>query len=116
MIIVCSGILLALYYVLPVFGMSLDAAKSEMFLNVGLLHLLFPLYLYISAIVLGVKHGVCTIYAVAAAVLFLPTLLLYFNGGVWVASLIYGVIALVGNLMGAGLGKAYQNMKNQNEN
>ncbi len=116
MILTLCGILLALYYILPAIGMAMEASKGEIFLNVGLLHLLFPLYLYISSIVLGVKYGFCSIYAVAAALLFLPTLLIYFTYNVWAASLIYGGIALAGNLMGVGIGKAYHKMKNEASN
>ncbi len=112
MILSLCGILLALYYILPAIGMAMEPSKGEIFLNVGLLHLLFPLYLYISSIILGVKYGFCSIYAVASALLFLPTLLIYFTSNVWVASLIYGGIALGGNFMGVGLGKAYRKMKN----
>lgn len=111
MILVCTGILLALYYLLPIIGMTMDQAKGEAFLSVGLLHLVFPLYLYVSSIILGLKHGFCSIYAVAAVLLFLPTLLIYFNGSLWVAALIYGGIALAGNLMGWGLGSVYAKMK-----
>lgn len=102
-LLLCSGLLIAAYYVLPLLGMLLGAAKAEAYLSFGLLHLLFPLYLYVSSILLGLKHGFCSIYAVAAAVLFLPTLLLYFQPTVWPAALIYGAIALGGNLMGWGL-------------
>ncbi len=116
MILACSGILLALYYLLPLIGLAMDEVKREAFLSAGLLHLVFPLYLYISSILLGFKHGFCSIYAVAAALLFLPTLLIYFNAGVWVAAMIYGGIAFVGNLMGWGVQTLLQKMKESTEN
>ena len=102
-ILVCSGLLIALYYVLPLLGIGMGEAEAGAYLNTGLLQMVFPLYLYITAVYLGVRHGFCSIYAVAAAVLFLPTLLFYFAPAIWYAALIYGGIALAGNLMGYGL-------------
>ncbi len=116
MILAFCGILLALYYVLPIVGMGMDAAKGEAFLRVGLLHLAFPLYIYASSIILGCKHGFCSIYAVAACLLFFPTMLIYFSSSVWGAAFIYGGIALVGNLMGWGVRTVLKKMKESTEN
>lgn len=102
-ILICGGILLVLYYLAPIVGMAVGGAKGEAFLISGLIHFAYPLYVYVSAVALGIKHGFCSIYAVASAVLFLPTLLIYFTANLWVAALIYGGIALIGNLMGFGL-------------
>ena len=102
-ILVCCGLLAAIYYVLPLIGLGMDEPMGTAYLSTGLLHMVFPLYLYITSVYLGVRHGFCSIYAVAAAVLFLPTFLLYFNPAIWYAALIYGGITLVGNLMGFGL-------------
>lgn len=102
-ILVCSGLLMAIYYVLPLVGLGMDEPTGTAYLGTGLLHMVFPLYLYVTSVYLGIRHGFCSIYAVAAAVLFLPTLLLYFNPLLWYAALIYGGIALAGNLMGFGL-------------
>lgn len=110
-ILTCCGIMLALYYLLPLFGMAMEPAKVEAYLSVGLLYLAFPLYLYLSSIFLGMKQGLCTVYAVAALVLFLPTMLIYFNVKIWPAALIYGGIALAGNLMGWGLKTVLKKMK-----
>lgn len=112
-ILLCCALLLAVYYILPIIGMAMDGRKGEMFLATGLIHLLFPLYLYISAIVLGLRHGFCSVYAVASAVLFFPTLLLYFSPQIWYAGLIYGGIALAGNLMGWGLKSVMRRFKEE---
>lgn len=102
-ILVCSGILLALYYLLPLCGLGLQGEKADIFMNIGLLQLAYPLYLYVTSVVIGVRFGFCSSYAVASALLFFPTLLIYFHASNWVAALIYGAIALAGNLMGWGV-------------
>lgn len=116
MILTCCGILLAFYYLLPALGMGMETAKADAYLSVGLLHLAFPLYLYVSSIVLGLKQGFCSIYAVAAGLLFLPTMLVYFSSSMWPAALIYAAIALAGNLMGWGVQSVLKKMKESAEN
>ncbi len=111
MILVLCGVMLAVYYLLPIVGMCMDEASRNAFMTSGLLYCAFPLYQYVSSVLLGVKHGFCSIYAVAAAVLFLPTLLIFFTSNTWVAALIYGGIALAGNLMGFGVHTILQKMK-----
>lgn len=111
MILVLCGLMLGVYYVLPLVGMGMDEAGRNAFMTTGLLYCAFPLYQYISSVVLGIKHGLCSIYAVAAAVLFFPTLLIYFTPQAWVAALIYGGIALVGNVMGFGVHTILQKLK-----
>lgn len=111
MILVLCGMMLAVYYLLPMIGMGMDEASRNAFMTSGLLYCAFPLYQYVSSVILGIKHGFCSIYAVAAAILFFPTLLIYFTAGAWAAALIYGGIALVGNLMGFGVHTVLQKMK-----
>ncbi len=111
MIMALCGVMLAVYYVLPIVGLGMDEASRNAFMTSGMLYCAFPLYLYISSVLLGIKHGFCSIYAVAAAVLFFPTLLIYFTPNTWVAALIYGGIALAGNLMGFGVHTIWQKMK-----
>lgn len=111
MILVLCGLMLGVYYLLPIVGMGMDEASRNAFMTTGLLYCAFPLYQYVSSVLLGIKHGLCTIYAVAAAILFFPTLLIYFTPNTWVAALIYGGIALVGNLMGFGVHTILQKLK-----
>ncbi len=111
MILVLCGVMLAMYYLLPIIGMGMDEASRNAFMTSGLLYCAFPLYLYVSSVFLGIKHGFCSIYAVAAAVLFLPTLLIYFTPNTWVAALIYGGIALAGNVMGFGVHTILKKLK-----
>jgi len=110
-ILTLCGVMLGIYYLLPLVGTAMDDATRNAFMTTGLLYCAFPLYLYVSSVLLGVKHGFCSIYAVAAAVLFLPTLLIYFTPSAWTAALIYGGIALVGNLMGFGVHTILKKLK-----
>ncbi len=110
-ILVLCGVMLGVYYLLPIVGLGMDEASRNAFMTSGLLYFAFPLYQYVSSVFLGIKHGFCSVYAVAAAVLFLPTLLVFFTSNTWVAALIYGGIALAGNLMGFGVHIILQKMK-----
>ena len=45
-ILTCCGIMLALYYLLPLVGLAMDPTKVEAYLSGGLIYLAFPLYLW----------------------------------------------------------------------
>jgi len=52
---------------------------------------------------LGIKQGFYWQYALGAALLFIPTVWLYYNISALGYAPAYGVMALVGNLLGSGL-------------
>lgn len=64
---------------------------------------LMPLAALITGVICGVRRGFCPLLPAAAAVLFFPTLFLYYNLTAWVYAPVYAVIVLAGN----GLGRAF---------
>ena len=59
-----------------------------------------PLICFICSIVYGIKNSFCLAYAIVVAILFTPTILIFYNSTAWVYIFGYGAIALVGNAIG----------------
>lgn len=68
----------------------------------GFLFLLFliPAVLLITSIVFGLREGYCYLPAVAVALLFMPTIFLYYNTSAWIYSLGYSILVLIGTMIG----------------
>lgn len=59
-----------------------------------------PLICFAAAIVFGVRNALNWIYPLAVALLFVPTIFIYYNESAAFYSVVYGIISLVGNLIG----------------
>ena len=59
-----------------------------------------PLICLATAIVFGVKNSFQWLYPVIVALLFAPTIFIFYNSTAWVYIIAYGVVALVGNFIG----------------
>jgi len=81
------------YYALPLLIQNTGTAMV-------LLLVVVPLLCLICSIVYGIKQGFHLLYAVMAALLFVPSIFVYYNTSAWVYILIYGVVALIGNGIG----------------
>ena len=82
--------------VLAFYGLPFIGQESGM---VTLL-ILFPLVCFLSAIVYGVKHSFSLVYSILVMALFIPTIFIFYNETASIYVGIYGVISLVGNLLG----------------
>lgn len=92
--IIPYGLLLLInYYALPFF--IEDGGTAMLVLLV-----IIPVIGFVCSIIYGVKHGFHLIYAGIAALLFVPSIFLYYNSTAWVYVLFYGGIAFAGNRMG----------------
>lgn len=87
------GIVLAGYYLLPLLIKDTGAAMT-------MLLVVIPAIIIISAIIFGAKHGFNIIFPLVAAVLFLPSVFIFYNASAWIYTIIYGIAALVGNVIG----------------
>lgn len=87
-------VILLNYYVLPLF--ILDTGSGMFFLL-----FLMPLICLAASVVYGVKNGFTLWIPLAAAVLFVPSIFLFYNISAWVYSAGYGVLALLGNGIGS---------------
>ena len=85
--------LVFVYYVLPLFIQDTGSAML-------ILLTVIPFLSLVCAITYGHKKGFHGLYAVLAALLFIPSLFIYYNPSAWVYILIYGAVALIGNGIG----------------
>ena len=69
--------------------------------------ILFPLVCFLSAIVYGVRHSFSLVYSILVMALFIPTIFIFYNETANIYVGIYGVISLVGNLLGTFIQKIY---------
>lgn len=59
-----------------------------------------PLIAFICSLIYGVRQGFNILLPVAAVILFLPTVFIYYNESAWVYAVIYGIVSVAGNSMG----------------
>ena len=69
--------------------------------------ILFPLVCLLSAVVYGVKHSFSSVYSILVMALFIPTIFIFYNETASFYIGAYGVISLVGNLLGSFIRKIY---------
>lgn len=60
---------------------------------------LVPVICFAISVVYGIKNGFHLEYAAIIAVLFIPSIFIYYNSSAWVYIIGYGIIAFVGNLV-----------------
>jgi len=59
-----------------------------------------PLICFVCSLVYGIKNSFYLAYAIVVAILFIPTILIFYNSTAWVYIFGYGAIALAGNAIG----------------
>ena len=82
------------FYLLPRF---IQDTGTAMFILLALL----PVLCFVCALVYGVYNSFDWLYAAAVAILFVPSIFIYYNTSAWLYSPVYGAIALAGNAIGA---------------
>ena len=70
--------------------------------------LLFPLVCFLSTIVYGVKHLFSLVYCILVMVLLIPTIFIFYNEIASIYVGMYGVISIVGNLLGSFVKKYFK--------
>jgi len=58
-----------------------------------------PMICFITSIGYGIKNGFHFWYALGVAVIFIPSIFIFYNSTAWVYIIAYGMIALLGNLI-----------------
>lgn len=94
-------LLLLIFYLLP--KLMVDTG-SAMFL----LLLMTPLLCFMISLFFGYKQGFDLLYLLMIALLFAPTLLIYYNSSAWVYIFFYTGIGLIGTLLGSFLNKNFK--------
>lgn len=91
-------IILIAFYIVP---MLIKDTGSGMFI----LLIVIPLITLITSIIYGLRNTVDFIYPLLVAILFIPTLFIYYNTSAWVYVIAYSMIAVIGELLGKTLQK-----------
>ena len=91
-------IILIAFYLVP---MLIKDTGSGMFI----LLIVIPLITLITSIIYGLRNTVDFIYPLIVAILFIPTLFIYYNTSAWIYIIVYSVIAVIGELIGKILQK-----------
>ena len=86
---------------LTFYGLPLIDRESEMLM----LWILFPLVCFLSAIVYGIKYLFSLVYSILVMVLLIPMIFIFYNETASFYIGVYGVISLVGNLLGSFIRK-----------
>jgi hypothetical protein len=81
------------FYLLPRAIRDTGSAMTVMLMGI-------PTICFITAIVFGMKHSFQLLYPIIIALLFSPTIFIFYNSTAWVYIIAYGVVAAVGNLIG----------------
>lgn len=88
-------IILIAFYIVP---MLIKDTGSGMFIL-----LIVCLITLITSLIYGLRNTVDFIYPLIVAILFIPTLFIYYNISAWVYVIAYSMISLIGELLGKTL-------------
>lgn len=92
------------FYALPLAIKDTGRAMAIMLLGI-------PLICLLTAILCGMKNGFCLLYPIIIAILFTPTIFIFYNSTASIYIVGYGVIALFGNSIGKYIKKLDINRK-----
>ena len=82
------------FYVLPAF--INDTGTGIFFLLI-----LTPIICFVTSIIYGIRHSFNLIFLLLIMILFVPTIFIFYNESAAVYVLIYGINAVIGNLLGS---------------
>ena len=68
-----------------------------------------PLVCFLSSIIYGTKHSFSILYPALISLLFIPTIFIHYNSSASIYVVIYGVIAVIGNLIGKLIIRSLEN-------
>ena len=70
-----------------------------------ILLIVIPLITLITSLIYGLRNTFDFVYPLIVAILFIPTLFIYYNTSTWICIIVYSVIAVIGELIGKILQK-----------
>lgn len=91
-------IILIAFYLVPI---RITDTGSGM----AILLIVIPLIALITSLIYGLRNTFDFIYPLVVAIMFIPTLFIYYNTSAWVYIISYSLIALIGELLGKTLQK-----------
>lgn len=87
------------FYLLPL--LIKDTGSAMMMLLV-----VVPLICFVCSMLYGAKNSFHWLYAMNVAILFIPTIFIFYNSSAWVYIVGYSLIAFIGNVIGMIIYKA----------
>lgn len=87
------------FYLLPYFIKDTGMAMLTLVIFI-------PTICFIAALICGIKNGFTIYYPLLTALLFIPTVFIYYNTSAWIYIVSYGITALLGNCIGQLFNKA----------
>ena len=81
-----------IFYVLPL--LIIDTG-SGMFILV----LVIPVLIFVCSVIYGIKHGFSPLFTLITAILFAPSILIFYNSTAWIYIVVYSIISFVGNII-----------------
>ena len=93
------GVMVVTFYLVPL--LLLTSTGTAILLMI----IILPFISFVCSVVYGYKNRFNLLYSVFVAALFVPTLWIYYNYTAWIYIVVYGIIALIGNAIGAYFGK-----------
>lgn len=91
-------IILIAFYLVPI---RITDTGSGM----AILLIVIPLIALITSLIYGLRNTFDFIYPLVVAIMFIPTLFIYYNASAWIYIIGYSLIALIGELLGKTLQK-----------
>lgn len=82
------------FYLLPLLIQDTSSA-------IAILLIAVPMVCFGCSFVYGIKNGLHWFYPVTVAVLFIPSIFLFYNSSAWFYAVVYGIAALFGSGLGA---------------
>lgn len=73
--------------------------------GMAILLIVIPLIVLITSLIYGLRNTFDFIYPLVVAIMFIPTLFIYYNASAWIYIISYSLIALIGELLGKTLQK-----------
>lgn len=81
------------FYLLP---LLIKDTKTAMIMLLGIV----PVICFVCSIIYGIKNSFYTLYTIFVAILFIPSIFIFYNSTAWVYIVGFGIIALAGNAIG----------------
>lgn len=86
------GALLLNFYILPLLISDTGSAMVMMLF-------VMPLLCFLISIGYGLKNGFHVLYGMFVALMFIPSIFIFYNESAWIYALAYGMIAFIGNII-----------------
>lgn len=80
------------FYVIPWFIKDTGSAMIVMLM-------IIPLICLVTSIFYGIKNGFDFLYILIVAIIFSPSIFMFYNSSAWVYVVVYAIMALLGNLI-----------------